>query len=172
MPRFVAFLRGVSPMNASMPELKRCFEDAGFTNVRTLLSSGNVAFDVRGRASEAAIEQKAEKAMHKAWGRSFYTIVRPCEYLQQMLATDPFGAHGVPPNAKRVVSFLREARQPKVELPLAQDQAAVLCLLGREAFSAYLPSDKGPVFMKLIDNAFGADVTTRTWETVAKCAAA
>ena len=45
MPRYVALLRGVSPMNAKMPELKRCFEDAGFGNVRTLLSSGNVAFD-------------------------------------------------------------------------------------------------------------------------------
>ena len=47
MPRYVAFLRGVSPMNCKMPELKRSFEDAGFSNVRTLLSSGNVAFDAR-----------------------------------------------------------------------------------------------------------------------------
>ena len=37
MPRFVAFLRGVSPLNAKMPELKLCFERAGFTNVRTIL---------------------------------------------------------------------------------------------------------------------------------------
>ncbi|MDE2325144.1 MAG: DUF1697 domain-containing protein, partial [Betaproteobacteria bacterium] len=42
MPRYVAFLRGVSPMNARMPELKACFEAAGFGAVRTLLSSGNV----------------------------------------------------------------------------------------------------------------------------------
>ena len=45
MPRYVALLRGISPMNAKMPELKRCFEDAGFGNVKTLLSSGNVVFD-------------------------------------------------------------------------------------------------------------------------------
>jgi len=44
MQRYVAFLRGVSPMNCKMPELKRCFEAAGFADVRTLLSSGNVAF--------------------------------------------------------------------------------------------------------------------------------
>jgi len=30
MRRYAAFLRGVSPMNAKMPELKRCFEAAGF----------------------------------------------------------------------------------------------------------------------------------------------
>ena len=47
MPRYVAFLRGVSPMNAKMPELRRCFENAGFRDVRTLLSSGNVVFSTR-----------------------------------------------------------------------------------------------------------------------------
>lgn len=171
MPRFVAFLRGVSPLNAKMPELKRCFETAGFTNVRTVLSSGNVVFDARA-AAESAIERKAEQAMLKGLGRSFYTIVRPTAHLDALLATDPFSAHGVPANAKRVVSFLRDARQPRVGLPLAQDEAAVLCLVGREAFCAYLPSEKGPVFMKLIENAFGSDVTTRTWDTVARCAAA
>ena len=43
--RYAAFLRGVSPMNAKMPELKRAFEAAGFGDVKTLLSSGNVVFD-------------------------------------------------------------------------------------------------------------------------------
>jgi uncharacterized protein (DUF1697 family) len=47
MPRYLAFLRGVSPMNAKMSELKRCFEAAGYTDVKTVLSSGNVAFDAR-----------------------------------------------------------------------------------------------------------------------------
>ena len=47
MPRYVAFLRGVSPMNAKMAELKRCFEHAGFEEVKTVLSSGNVVFTAR-----------------------------------------------------------------------------------------------------------------------------
>ena len=34
MPRYVAFLRGVSPMNARMADLRRCFEVAGFGNVK------------------------------------------------------------------------------------------------------------------------------------------
>ena len=44
MPRYAAFLRGVSPTNAKMPDLKRAFESAGFTEVRTFLSSGNLTF--------------------------------------------------------------------------------------------------------------------------------
>ena len=43
---------------------------------------------------------------------------------------------------------------------------------GREVFSAYVPSPKGPVFMALIEKALGKDVTTRTWETVGKVARA
>ncbi|HEU5295482.1 MAG TPA: DUF1697 domain-containing protein [Burkholderiaceae bacterium] len=171
MTRFVAFLRGVTPMNVKMPELKGCFDAAGFTNVRTILSSGNVAFDARA-SSEASLERAAEQAMQQGLGRSFYTIVRPSTYLAELLASDPYVTCGIPSHAKRVISFLREARAPRIELPLARDQASVFCLLGREAFTAYLPTDKGPVFMRLIELAFGTDVTTRTWDTVAKCAAA
>ena len=36
VPRFAAFLRGVSPMNAKMPQLKAAFEAAGFTEVKTV----------------------------------------------------------------------------------------------------------------------------------------
>ncbi|MBU6441240.1 MAG: DUF1697 domain-containing protein, partial [Betaproteobacteria bacterium] len=45
MTRYLAFLRGVSPVNASMPALRAAFEAAGFGQVRTVLGSGNVAFD-------------------------------------------------------------------------------------------------------------------------------
>lgn len=171
MPRYVAFLRGVSPMNAKMPEVKRAFEAAGFTEVKTVLASGNVVFDARS-ASEAALERKAEAAMQSALGRSFYTIVRPVQALCTLLEADPYAKYRLPANAKRVVSFLRKPVAPRVALPLEADGARVLHLAGREAFTAYLPSDKGPVFMVLIGKAFGTDVTTRTWDTVRKCAAA
>jgi uncharacterized protein (DUF1697 family) len=100
MPRYVAFLRGVSPQNANMPELKASFEAAGFTAVKTLLSSGNLVFDSR-VATEASVERQAEAAMQATLGRSFYTIVRRVDTLAQMLASDPYAAFAVPPQAKR-----------------------------------------------------------------------
>lgn len=171
MPRYVAFLRGVSPLNAKMPELKACFEGAGFTNVRTVLSSGNVVFDERA-ASDATLERKAESTMQNALGHTFYTIVRRVDYLLTLLETDPYAAFMLPANAKRVVSFLREPRSSKLTLPLESDDARVLCVIGTEVFTAYIPNEKGPVFMTLIEKSFGADITTRTWETIRKCAAA
>jgi len=171
MPRYVAFLRGVMPTNAKMPELKRCFEEAGFTNVRTILASGNVVFDARS-ASEAALERRAEAAMQASLGRSFYTIVRPADALRALLESDPYATFALAPNAKRVVSFLRAPGDAKLKLPIESDGARILHVVDREVFTAYVPSDKGPVFMTLIQKAFGADVTTRTWDTVGKCAAA
>jgi uncharacterized protein (DUF1697 family) len=171
MARYVAFLRAVSPMNAKMPELKKCFEAAGFTDVKTLLASGNVIFNSRA-ASEAALERKAEAAMKKKLGRAFYTVVRSTDALQKMLDSDPFARFRLPKKAKRVVSFLRKPVGKKLKLPIEKQGARILAMRGGEIFTAYMPQPGNPVFMALIDRTFGKTVTTRTWETVRKCAIA
>jgi uncharacterized protein (DUF1697 family) len=171
MPRYVAFLRGVSPMNASMPALKACFEAAGFTNVRTLLSSGNVAFDACS-ASPTALERRAEKAMQSGLDHSFRTVVRSADFLRRFVEAEPFAEFGLPPHAKRVVTFLRSPSQLAFELPIERDGASILACLGTEVLSAYVPGPKGPVFMSLLERTFGTDITTRTLETVRRCASA
>ena len=171
MPRYVAFLRGVSPQNAKMPELKRCFEGAGFSDVRTLLSSGNVAFTSRTSSTEA-LERRAEKAIETELGRSFGTIVRPTQYLQDLVVSDPFTKYKLPPTAKCVVTFLRRPPEVSIKLPIERDGASILSLVATEVLSAYEPSTNGPVFMSLLERAFGKDITTRTLETVRKCSQA
>jgi len=169
--RYVAFLRGVSPGNASMPALKRAFEQAGFTEVCTLLASGNVVFDAR-KASNAALERKAERAMQAALGHSFDAIVRSQPELQALLAADAFARHALPAQAKRVLSFLRDPAQPAPALPIAQDGACILERIGAQVYTFYTPTAKGPVFMQLLERHFGRGITTRTWDTVRKCALA
>lgn len=169
MPRYAAFLRGVSPSNARMPELKKAFESAGFREVSTLLSSGNLVFTAPS-ASEAILQRKAEAAMTKQLGRSFLTIIRSVDSLREMLATDPYKPFGLPANAKRIVTFLRNPPPAKLALPDEMHGARILAVKGSEAFSAYLPTPKGPVFMTLILKTFGEEQTTRTWLTVTKAA--
>ncbi|MRD46693.1 DUF1697 domain-containing protein [Caenimonas koreensis] len=171
MPRYVAFLRGVSPLNLKMPELKACLEDAGFTQVKTLLSSGNAVFDARA-TTEAALEKKCEAAMHKSFGKAFHTIVRAQAELATLVESDPFAKFKLPDAAKRVVTFMRVAPAAKPKLPVELDGAQLLALQGRELLTAYVASDKGPVFMTLIEKNFGKDVTTRTWDTLKKCSVA
>lgn len=170
MPRYVAFLRGVSPMNAKMPQLKAAFESAGFAAVKTVLASGNVVFDARS-ASVAALQRKAEQAMQEHLDRGFLAIVRPVASLQEMLAADPFQRLRLPAGAKRVVTFLRE-EPPAADLPDEVQGARIVAVQGREVYTVYLPQPGQPVFMQLIERTFGKALTTRTWDTVRKCAAA
>ena len=157
------------PTNCKMPALKAAFEAAGFTDVKTVLGSGNVVFDARS-SSEQLLQQKAEAAMQDRLGKAFMTIVRSIEQLRKVLATDPYKPFNVSPKAKRIVTFLRGRPTAKIKLPVELDGARILALIDGEIFSAYLPNPKGPVFMTLIDKTFGKDVTTRTWDTVAKVA--
>jgi len=169
MPRYAAFLRGVMPMNCKMPELRKAFEKAGFEEVRTVLGSGNVVFDARA-ASGTALERRAEKGMEEHLGRSFLTIIRSVEELRDLLAADPFASHRVPAGAKCIVTFLRKApERPPPRLP-EKDGARILAVRGREVFTAYERTPRGPVFMTLIEKTFGQEQTTRTWDTVKKVA--
>lgn len=170
MKRFAAFLRGVSPMNCKMGDLTRALEAAGFTDVRTLLSSGNAVFTASG--TERSVQKKAEAAMAQHLGRSFMTFIRAQDELQRLVDADPFAAFELKPDAKRVVTFLSEQPAASPNLPIELDGAKILAVVGREVFSAYVPVPKGPVFMTLIERTFGKDVTTRTWDTVRKVSAA
>jgi uncharacterized protein (DUF1697 family) len=169
MPRYAAFLRAVSPMNAKMSDLRAAFEDAGFTDVKTVASSGNVVFTAA-KSSEASLERKAEAAMERRLGSSFLTIVRSVDALKKMLAADPYDRFQLPRDAKRIVTFLREPSPIKLDLPIERDGASILVQEERDIFSAYRPTPKGPVFMTLIEKTFGKEVTTRTWDMVTKVA--
>jgi uncharacterized protein (DUF1697 family) len=165
--RYAAFLRGVMPGKPAMPQLKAAFEAAGFGNVVTVLGSGNVLFDAA-RASTTALEKKADAAMHERLGKVYPAFVRPLDELERLLAADPFRAHRVPSDAKRVVTFFRGEPSPAPKLPIARDGAQILRYEDGIVFSAYVPSPKGPVFMALLEKSFGKEQTTRTWQTLEK----
>jgi uncharacterized protein (DUF1697 family) len=157
------------PTNAKMPALKAAFETAGFTDVRTLLGSGNVLF-TSPRASESALQRRAEAAMADQLGKAFLTIVRSVDYLRELLASEPFGHVRLKPETKRIISFLRDQPAHRPRLPITLGTARILAMNDREVFSMYERGGTAPDFMVLIEKAFGKEVTTRTWETVTKAA--
>lgn len=171
MPKasYAAFLRGVTPMNVKMTELKKCFESAGFADVKTVLASGNVVF-TSASAPESSLERKIETAMAKHLDRTFTTFVRPISDLRALLTSNPYRGFKIPTGSKRVVTLLRKKPSPKLALPPGISGARIVCVRGTEAFSAYVPGPQGPVFMRVIESTFGEDVTTRTWDTLEKVA--
>ena len=147
-----------------MPELKRALEKAGFGDVKTVLGSGNVVFTAD-TAAAARLQAEAEAAMQEHLGRSFLTFVRPVNGLRTLIESNPYKTFAAPPGAKRIVTFLRDP-PPKLRLPLERDGARILAVRGGAVFGDYVASDKGPVFMALLEKTFGKAITTRTWQTL------
>jgi uncharacterized protein (DUF1697 family) len=152
-----------------MPELQRAFEQAGFTDVKTLLTSGNVVFSARSQ-NEQALARRAEAAMAKHLGHAFVTFIRPVDSLRELLQTAPYDAYRAKPRSKRVVTFLHEPPQPRPKLPLELPGVRILCITGREVFSDYAAETRGPALMQLLQKTFGKSITTRTWQTIEKAA--
>lgn len=169
MTRYAAFLRGVMPYNCKMPALKAAFEAAGFTDVKTLLGSGNVLFSAA-EAPVARLQLKCEVAMAKHMGRTFLTIIRSVNDLRTLLAADPYKGKRLGAGAKRVVTFLREPPTAKFSLPVSFDGARIHVMKGSEVYSSYVPGATSPTFMTLIEKTLGKEQTTRTWQTVEKAA--
>ncbi len=173
MQSYAAFLRGVTPTNLAVTALKAALESAGFSEVRTLLSSGNAVFATKAQKTEL-LESKIEKSLARELGTSFMTFVRPVADLQALLQADPYREFRLPSDAKRVVTFLRQpvtaATKAKLGLPIEQQGAKILTVRDREVYSAYVRNSRGPVFMTLLEKTFGKDITTRTWDTVTKAA--
>jgi uncharacterized protein (DUF1697 family) len=62
MQTYVALLRGITPTNPNMSnaKLRNVFESLGYSNVRSVISSGNILFDASAltpRDAEYSIEQ-------------------------------------------------------------------------------------------------------------------
>jgi uncharacterized protein (DUF1697 family) len=74
MTKYAAFLRGVNVggVNLKMAEVAQALTDAGFTNVRTILASGNVLLD--SRSNVAGVRKTAEAALRKAFGYDAWVL--------------------------------------------------------------------------------------------------
>lgn len=92
--RYAAFLRAINVggHTVKMDHLRALFEALGFTDVRTLIASGNVIFTTTAR-STAALEATIERHLHEALGYPVLTFVRSKPQLDAIVALQPFGAH-------------------------------------------------------------------------------
>ncbi len=90
MTRYAAFLRGVNVggVNLKMADVAAAFADAGFSNVRTILATGNVVLD--SPAAAAAVRAKAEAALRKRFGYDAWVLVYPIETVQTIVDGYPF----------------------------------------------------------------------------------
>ena len=90
MTRYAAFLRGVNVggVNVKMAEVSQAFEEVGFTNVKTILASGNVLLD--SRSGVDAVRKKAEKALRDTFGYDAWVLAYDLATVRSISESFPF----------------------------------------------------------------------------------
>jgi uncharacterized protein (DUF1697 family) len=90
MTKYVAFLRGVNVGGriVKMAELKICLEDAGFTEVKTYLQSGNVVFE--SEKSQSALKAELEALLSKTFDYPAKVQVLTIAKLKKIIKDNPF----------------------------------------------------------------------------------
>ena len=91
MKRYIAFLRGVNISGKNkvpMAELKRCFEELDFSEVKTYLNSGNVAFSSDEDNIEVLTSQAA-MIINRQFGLDIPVFVISKEKLEDILQNAP-----------------------------------------------------------------------------------
>ena len=92
MASYIALLRGVNLAGhkmVAMADLRAMLEDLGFTDVRSLLQSGNLMFHGRAQAG-AALERKLELEARRRLDLGTDFHVRTAAEWQSIIARNPF----------------------------------------------------------------------------------
>jgi len=172
MNKYVALLRGISPSNQNMrnENLRRVFEDLGFGNVQTVISSGNVLFESQSRDVKV-LEAMIEKTLSEQLDFTSTTIISSKEELQLLFDKDPFKDIMDSPQSKLNVTFLKNKPNTQVEFPYHPENKGFI-VLGIYDFAICSVVDltriKTPELMRWLEKEFGPKITTRTWKTVAR----
>lgn len=171
MTAYVALLRGIMPSNPKHRnvDLRRIFEEIGFTNVRTVIASGNVLFESANR-SIPKIEDKIEAALEAHMGKRCATIVRSRKQIDELASLNVFDEFSHLPSSACNITFLK--RPPVSPLELTSNEIA--SVIGYHA-GALLTVNRAPAtpdMMREADRVLGKDITTRTWKTVHRIKAA
>jgi uncharacterized protein (DUF1697 family) len=171
MARFVALLRGVNVGRAgrvAMADLRALLESLGYSNVRTLLNSGNAVFDgpAQSRSTHA---RRIQAALASSLGVDALVIVKSAEDIAAVIAGNGLEASASDPS-RLLVAFTNDAKS------LAALGALATLTRGSEQLhvgthAAYVWCANGLLKSKVAVAMLGSlrqSGTTRNWATVTK----
>jgi uncharacterized protein (DUF1697 family) len=153
MTKYVLLLRGINVGGkmVSMETLRTMLGSLGYTNVKTLLNSGNVIVETK-EQDENSISTTVEKEIEKVFGFTVDVLVRSMEDIQALVAREPFKNVKITPDTRLYVTFLSQAPWIKTTVLTLSDTQGTTDM------------------MKELEKEFGKRITTRNWNTVLKIA--
>ena len=172
MTTYIGLLRGINVggnKKVAMADLRQMIEALGFSDVKTLLQSGNVVFRGPAKAS-ARLEAQLEAALETRLGMNVEFHVRTADEWKAIVKANPFTAEALKDPGHLLVSCF------KAPLDKANVKALQAAITGPEILKAdgrhlYMVFPEGIGNSKatpLIDRKLAAKGTARNWNTVQK----
>jgi uncharacterized protein (DUF1697 family) len=174
MPTFIALIRGINVGRAkrvAMADLRALLEGLGFTEIRTLLNSGNAVFTIpTGARGDPATQ--IESALSSQLHVTARVFVFTAKDLHHIVAGMPLPQFAENPSRAMVTFIPNRADLAKLRPLLKQDWSPEALALGRKAAYAWCPNG-------LLDSPLNTALarllkdggTARNWATVLKLAA-
>lgn len=173
MNTYVALLRGINVgghKKVPMVDLKKMMMEMGFTDVKTLLNSGNVVFKSKINAS-SSIEQEMESALEKTFGFPVPVLVRKGSDITQLVNSAPFADIDVTKDTRLYLTFVKSEPMNVPAQPwYSEDKSFTILKYENNVIHSVLDLSisKTIAAMKILEDSFGKDITTRNWNTVVK----
>ncbi|MEV0270273.1 DUF1697 domain-containing protein [Hamadaea sp. NPDC050747] len=173
MAKFAVLLRGINvggSNKVAMADLRTLLEGLGFTNVKTLLQSGNAVFDAP-KGTPEKLAGQIEQALEERYGRVIGCVVVTRADLDRIVAANPLAGIADKPSYQ-LVTFLNG--KPDAKLFADDDTAAYapeVVLAGEREIHSWHPN--GQANTKLTPGWWkkrlpGLVATARNWNTVLK----
>ena len=171
---YIMLLRGINVgghHKVPMGELKTLLKKEGFSQLTTLLNSGNVI----GCISAGSVEDitgKVEKLLEKHFGFSIPALIRKAHKFQEMVADDPFNDITLTKDLRFYVTFLQRPQQQQVlDIPwISEDRSFRIIKSTPTEIYSVLDITKGKTTkgMEILKKTYGKNITTRNWKTLLK----
>jgi uncharacterized protein (DUF1697 family) len=172
MTTFVALLRGINVGGKNripMAELRSLCERLGYRNVRTLIQSGNVVLD--GRGKPAALEADLERGIARSLGLEIPVVARTAESFASCLALNPLREASAS-DPSHVLLGLSKSRPTPGAARALQERATAgerIEVVGEALWFHYpLGVGRSKLTPALIDRLVGSTVTARNVTTATK----
>ena len=173
---WVAFLRGINlgKRQVKMAELRTCLEAAGFSDIKTVVASGNVRLGAQGDAE--AIKAKLEQAIETQLGFKVGVVLRSEADVTTMLKDHPFGRLDPKSDCTRHVLMFDQPLPSGVEIKDRPGHTEIMRIDIRDIYIAGYRQPNGrytegvkevlkPLYVQL---GKGALDTMRNWNTIEK----
>lgn len=177
MTRYAAFLRGVNlgKRTVKSADLRAALEGMGYSDVRTLIASGNVLFETAAR-DRVKLRATLETGLEKAFGFKIGVVLRSIDEIKAMIASAPFAAVDPEADATFHALMFAEPMDARIDIePVPGDYEAarvdddtIYIIAYKKPDGTYLGNSALADVLKPIDKAHLT--TMRNWNTIEKAA--